>query len=459
MPKVSIIMPMLNSIKYLHECMDSVVNQTLKDIEIIPVDAGSTDGTLEVLQEYAEHDKRIKVLQSDKKSMGHQYNLGITAAQGEYVGFVESDDYIVPEMYEILYRYAKKYEVDWVKSNYFYFMDYPQVGRQLMPVNDEKFCSSHEVFEPRFMPRQYTREIFMWRGIYRTKFVKENNIVINETKGASFQDTGFVLQAFMYAEKALYIDDFLYCYRRDNQGSSSHQINTILFEINEVEYISQIIRNNPVLYDLFWNVNYKRALERFKSSYERIPPLQECSEEIFLAVKRYRHYLLEEIENNPLFWLNCDVSDSFKEIVWLKESLICFDKEYRKIEFAKETLLKKTLHNIINYEKVAIFGCGDNGAGIISLLLRLDKNKIVWVSDNDENKWHQNFMGMKIIPPKDLTVTNETIVLVANEKYFYEIKSQLISLGIPTGYIWLCPPIMRFRGTNILLENEVLPLK
>ncbi|ELZ6270419.1 glycosyltransferase family 2 protein, partial [Campylobacter coli] len=93
-PKVSVVVPSLNSIKYIHECIDSILNQTLKDIEIICVDAGSTDGTLEVLREYEKNDERLKVIVSDKKSYGYQINLGIKEAKGEYLGIVESDDCI-----------------------------------------------------------------------------------------------------------------------------------------------------------------------------------------------------------------------------------------------------------------------------------------------------------------------------------------------------------------------------
>ena len=102
MPKVSVIMPSLNVVQYIQECMESVVRQTLSDIEIICVDAGSTDGTLEILQEFAKKDQRISIIVSDKKSYGYQMNLGLKAAKGEYIGIVETDDFIEPNMYEDL---------------------------------------------------------------------------------------------------------------------------------------------------------------------------------------------------------------------------------------------------------------------------------------------------------------------------------------------------------------------
>ena len=88
MPKVTVIMPSLNVRKYISTCIESVLAQTLQDIEILAVDAGSDDGTLEILQDYARRDERIRLIHSDKRSYGYQINLGISLAQGDYIGIV-----------------------------------------------------------------------------------------------------------------------------------------------------------------------------------------------------------------------------------------------------------------------------------------------------------------------------------------------------------------------------------
>ena len=106
MTNLSIIIPTLNSAHYLKECIDSVLNQLLCDIEIIVVDANSTDGTLQILQDYAKSDSRLSLIISERKSYGYQMNLGIAKAQGEYIGIVESDDFIKPTMFERLYSIA-----------------------------------------------------------------------------------------------------------------------------------------------------------------------------------------------------------------------------------------------------------------------------------------------------------------------------------------------------------------
>ena len=120
-PKVSIVMPSLNVEKYIRQCMESVLKQTLEDIEIICVDAGSTDGTLEILEEYAHTDPRIQLMHSDKKSYGYQVNLGFDIACGEYLGIIETDDYADLEMFEVLYHIAKENDLDVVKSGFYYY--------------------------------------------------------------------------------------------------------------------------------------------------------------------------------------------------------------------------------------------------------------------------------------------------------------------------------------------------
>ena len=102
--KVSVILPSLNAADSIEKCLQSILNQTLKEIEILCVDAGSTDGTCELLEKYAEADPRIRIVHSEQKSYGYQVNLGIELSQGKYIGIVESDDYIEKDMYEILCR-------------------------------------------------------------------------------------------------------------------------------------------------------------------------------------------------------------------------------------------------------------------------------------------------------------------------------------------------------------------
>ena len=119
MSLVSIVVPVYNKEKYLQKCLGSIVNQTLKDIEIICVDDGSTDGSLQVLQEFAANDSRIRIVQKENGGLVSARKAGVEVATSEYVGYVDSDDYIEPYMYEKLYETAKEQQVDMVTCGYF----------------------------------------------------------------------------------------------------------------------------------------------------------------------------------------------------------------------------------------------------------------------------------------------------------------------------------------------------
>ena len=112
-PLVSVIVPVYNMSKYLRQCLDSVLSQTLKEIEIICVDDGSTDDSLEILSEIAVKDSRVRVLQQENKGSGAARNYGISEARGEYIAFMDSDDwYPSDDVLEVLYGLAKKFGVN-----------------------------------------------------------------------------------------------------------------------------------------------------------------------------------------------------------------------------------------------------------------------------------------------------------------------------------------------------------
>lgn len=112
MIKVSVIIPVFNTEKYINKCLSSLVNQTLDDIEIICVNDGSADNSLEIIEKIANNDARIKIINQEHKKQGAARNAGLKIAEGEYIGFVDSDDWIDLNYYEMLYNTAKKYDAD-----------------------------------------------------------------------------------------------------------------------------------------------------------------------------------------------------------------------------------------------------------------------------------------------------------------------------------------------------------
>lgn len=290
-PKVSIVIPSLNSIAYIQECLESVCNQSLKDIEILCVDANSTDGTLEYLKELESKDKRLKVIVSDKKSYGYQMNLGIKAAKGEYLGIVESDDYIKPKMYEELYRIAKERNYDVIKGDILSFEDKGQREFTLNPTAYNKsFYGSIISYEKQGAKVLTQAWCMNQSGIYKLDFLREFDILFNESAGASYQDSGFWFQVFTLARSIYFVKKAHYCYRRDNPNSSSVSKAKVYCICDEFAFMRNFLKKHPKIELQTAKINaylrfrdYGWNLERIADEY-RLPFLQRIQSE-FLELK------------------------------------------------------------------------------------------------------------------------------------------------------------------------------
>ena len=166
-------MPSLNVEPFIEECILSVINQTLHEIEIICVDAGSTDGTLDILNKYAQTDSRIKIYHSDKKSYGYQMNLGISKAQGQYIGIVETDDFIDEEMYETLYGLTDDGKMDIAKVNFYHYYDESFKSPSMLKRNLPE--SPFTAYENADILKGHPS---IWAAIYKKSFLEDNNIVL-----------------------------------------------------------------------------------------------------------------------------------------------------------------------------------------------------------------------------------------------------------------------------------------
>ena len=186
MPKATLILPSLNVGGYIEECLESVQCQSLEDIEILCIDAGSTDGTYEILREHAARDSRIRLIRSQVRSYGYQVNLGLSIARGEYVGIVETDDSIEPDMYETLCRVAGEEGLDYAKGG-FYTMAAPCEGERYLlehPLPDTGRLLSYTYYTD----RPLSPDVYIWNGVYRREFLQKHQIRLNESPGAAFQD-------------------------------------------------------------------------------------------------------------------------------------------------------------------------------------------------------------------------------------------------------------------------------
>ena len=218
-PKVSVVVPIYNAEKYLRQCLDSIISQTLREIEIICVNDGSTDNSLAIIEEYAAKDDRIKVISKPNAGYGHSMNMGLDAATGEYFGIVDSDDYILPNMYQTLYNLAIENDLDIVRGGYykFYEIDGNEKSTYWSSMGDKYL---DKVYCPREAREFYFSAVLTPSGIYKRKFIQANGIRYNESPGAAFQDQGFWFKTHLLADRVLFVKDAFYMYRFDNPNSS-----------------------------------------------------------------------------------------------------------------------------------------------------------------------------------------------------------------------------------------------
>lgn len=243
--KVSVIVPVYNMERYLQTCMDSLIAQTLFDIEIICVNDGSTDNSLCILERYKEKDSRVKIISTSNMGYGHAMNVGIKKAIGKYIGIVEPDDYVDLRMYEVLYHRAIATDADIVKSDFYRFYGEGDEQENVYFMTARTIENYGKVICPRKDKECFRYIMNTWIGIYRRDFLESNHIYHNESPGASFQDNGFWFQSFCHAERIMFVNQALYYNRRDNPNSSVHSKEKVYCANEEFSFIRKFLKENP----------------------------------------------------------------------------------------------------------------------------------------------------------------------------------------------------------------------
>lgn len=219
MAEISVIVPIYNVEKYLRQCLDSIVNQTFKDIEIILIDDGSPDNCPKICDEYAKKDDRIKVIHKENGGYGQTMNIGLDRAIGKYIAIVEPDDYIDLKMYEDLYGIAEKYDSDIVKSCFYDNLQSKEIKR-ISKTQWSDSIPENKSFTIKEYPHFLYYHPSIWSCIYRKEFLNKHNIRFKEVLGAGWTDNLFQVQTMCLAEKINYTSKAYYYWRRLNYFES-----------------------------------------------------------------------------------------------------------------------------------------------------------------------------------------------------------------------------------------------
>lgn len=267
MPKVSVLVPVYNVERYLSRCLDSLLAQTLRDIEIICIDDGSTDGSPDILRRYAQRDARVKVITKANSGYGASMNCGLDAARGNYVAIVESDDYASRFMLGVLYSQAVKGSCDLVKSTFF-----EHCGWRNRWVKNFRGHAFGEVFDPADRPQIICTIPSIWTGLYRRETLLCEGIRFRETPGAAFQDTAFTLKAWFAAKTCSLVRWPLLFYRVDNPGSSVKTSDKALVVCDEVADAERFLRERPERCAKFASWFSLDKFGKYRWNYERVAP-------------------------------------------------------------------------------------------------------------------------------------------------------------------------------------------
>lgn len=428
-PLITVIMPSLNVEKYITECLESVIDQSFERQEILCIDAGSTDGTLEVLLAYAERDCRVKVVHSDVKSYGAQVNLGMGMAKGKYTAVIETDDFIDRYMFEKLYYIAEKNDLDFAKAD---FKGFRTLSNGQRIYDEGRVWSNGDLYGnvvcADAFPGLYLRDVNIWKGIYRTDFLRKSNLTLNETAGAAFQDIGFEHLFLRYAKRGMYIKDMLYYYRRDNEHSSSNKPQGICFAYQEYKRLLELpLTGGDEKY--FEHYLYARMMLVFMGEYEKLLAYDvNLVSEFRQSIDWFKEMLCIKIDELKKMELGIGESNWEKiELLINDEEAFCvrWQHEREKQKYAEQRWL-----GLLESYKTIIFGCGSFGEKCLLFCDKCQLN-IVAFSDNNPALWGTEYYGYKVCMPEELNKKyKETKIVISSKKYEESIKKQLIDMGI-----------------------------
>jgi capsular polysaccharide export protein len=351
--KVSVILPIYNVEKYLEQCLESLVHQTLKEIEIICVNDGSTDNSLNILDNYSKMDSRIVVINKKNGGTGSARNVGIKAAQGEYIGFIDPDDWVDLSMFEKLYNQIEKNSVDIVMCSIKGFNDLAQTFEDYQYYADVNFISDLD------------NKIFTWQDIspfkipfssinkiYNKQFIDKYKIEFAE--GLDFEDHKFIFMSMIKAKGSIFIREPLYIYRYNRKGSvTTDKNNRIIDHLEIIDIVENILkttnaynilRSDFFIYKISNYICWYNAIdEKYKKDYfynmkKRLSEINLTETDINLIENYYWYNDFKMIMNNSyiILWTKSKLKNIFllskeKGIAFKSVFSITKDESYRYI--------------------------------------------------------------------------------------------------------------------------------
>ena len=391
-PQISLVIAIYNLEKYLRECMDSVLNQTFQDFEVICVNDGSTDGTLEILNEYADKDHRIKIINQQNQGAGAARTRGLREVQGKYFQMLDGDDYFEPNMLEKLYNLAEKHGADIAACSSRKVDDFGNITESRNP-NSPIDLWKTPLNKP-FSYKDFPEDIFSligyvpWNKLYLTSMAKENSLEYPSIVGG--EDMAFVLMALACAKKVVVIDDELINYRFNRPGSVyTYRANHASDMVRTAGLVKDFLEKKGLYQEL--KISHKNA---FTTAIRW--ELSHCSPE------QYEKFLSE-----------------VKNIQGWKE----FEQACKKL-----TITPEFLNSFIGNKKVFLWGASNYIKDVLSRQKTVNSN-ILGIIDGNKASWGSNVYGYEIFSEDILKENKADAILMTvfnNHEAIYPQLKELI---------------------------------
>lgn len=329
-PLISVIVPIYNVQDYLDKCIYTVQNQTYKNLEIILIDDGSTDASGKKCDKYKENDLRIKVIHKENSGLGYARNSGLDIATGNYILFVDSDDFLDLKMVEKLYNELLKTKSDTSYCGYFKYYDDYHIEEVPAEYNNRIFCDKEIIYDVLLemvsgKPEQKKEALLsmsVWHALYSNEIIKENNLRFVSERDYISEDIIFDIAYLQKAKRVCYIDTPLYFYRCNNTGSLTHRYESNEFNRHKI----QVNKLNIELKKILEEYEYCERTQRYL-----LGRLRTCIQKAITYKKHNKQFkLLKEI----------------KQLV--------NDKEVRKVikqyPYKKNTIQLKIFNFLVDYK-------------------------------------------------------------------------------------------------------------
>jgi glycosyltransferase involved in cell wall biosynthesis len=273
-PEISVIVPIYNTEKFLKECLNSIINQTFKDIEIICINDGSTDNSLKILNTYAKRDKRIKVINQKNEGLSVARNNGMNVAKGKYICFIDSDDWADKNYCKKLYTTAEKFNSDFVMGESQVYSEKTKkikkewVGTIYLPKELTNKSFNWKIVKKDF----FDLPITAWGKIYNSEFLRKNKIRFPER--VLYEDTPFYVECLIHAKKINILKKNLYFYRKESGKSIMDQrgMEVLSNGLKICSIVEKILKKNNLYKTLEKEFLNWKLFYCFGIIYERIDP-------------------------------------------------------------------------------------------------------------------------------------------------------------------------------------------